>query len=151
MHLKKRLIYGFVFMSIVLIAGACTRKNNPTSISDVMPGKWLLTMTGSDDNLNGVIDHYERHNVPAGMIYEMVFDEDGTGVQSNTNNGVKSLDLAFSWRFLTYDSLKIMYAANDTITYYVSNSSSVTLGLITTNQIENSDKVGREWLYFQKK
>jgi hypothetical protein len=151
MNLKKLLIYGFVFMSIVLIAGACTRKNNPTSISDVMPGKWLLTMTGSDDNLNGVIDHYERHNVAAGMIYEMVFDEDGTGVQSNTNNGVKSLDLAFSWRFLTYDSLRIMYAANDTITYYVSNSSSVTLGLIATNQIENSDKVGREWLYFQKK
>lgn len=149
--LKRQLAFVFVTLMMMLIIGACSRKKGPTSISDVMPGKWQLIKYGSDDNLNGNIDNYEMHDVVPGMSYEMIFNEDGSGVQSNTNNGIKSLDLAFNWHFLSYDSLRISYAANDTITYHVATSSSVALGLITTTQIGNTDKTGRQWLYFHKK
>jgi hypothetical protein len=115
-----------------------------------MPGKWQLTKFGSDDNLNGRIDHYEMHAVAKGSLYEMEYSGDGTGKQTNSNNGVKLMELQFRWEFVAHDSLKISYAANDTIIYNVQTSTAGSLGLTTTSKIENSNKVGIEYLFFSK-
>lgn len=132
------------------MVSSCKKKSSPQTIADVMPGKWRLTKYGSDDNLNGRIDNFETRTVANGTLFEMDYKGDGTGVQTNITNGVKSPDLKFNWEFLTYDSLRISYDANDTVTYYVNSSSSGAIGLTTATRIQNSNEIGIQWLFFTK-
>ncbi len=143
-------IFNVFVILMVLLVASCSKKKGAGSMYDIIPGKWHLTQYGSDDNLNGRIDYFEKHAVAAGSLYEMVYDANGTGVHTNTNNGVTSMALNYRWELINGDSLRISYDANDTITYYIATSTAGSLGMTRTSKIENSNKVGIEWLFFSK-
>ena len=105
-----------------------------------MFGKWKKVKYATDDNRNGVIDPKEIMVVESSVKNELLFKPDSTGVESSTS----SPDLSFKWKIYDGTSVLIQYSANDTITYSISNISSVDLTLTTMT------KLGLAWYYYIK-
>ncbi len=146
-------IYLFLilsFLGLIGFASSCRKSGEFTTISDRVEGKWKLARFASDDNLNGTIDNYEIHTDTSTRDYELLFNKDGSGINTNTINGVKSPDLKFTWYMVSYDSLRIAYQANDTLLYHVSDISSKQMTLTYTSKKENSGIKEIRWFYFVK-
>lgn len=120
--------------SCVMLFASCAKKQSPQTPFNKIQGKWKLIQTATDDNANGQIDPSEIHSVPAGQDNEIKFNNDETGVETNTFNGVVSSPLNFRWKIVGADSVQIAYVAHDTATYYVSDVSASNLTLTTNGQ-----------------
>jgi hypothetical protein len=142
--MKKNLILNILFASLfVCTIVACKRNAEPDTTAGKIAGTWKLTKTATDDNGSGVIENYEMHAVPSIQDYQLLFRSDGSGVSTNTYDGVKSPDLTFIWQS-NADQLLVAYKANDTISYFLVNVNSKELVL------SNTVAQGLQWYYYTK-
>ncbi len=142
---RRNIILLFLFILISsLCLYSCAKKEAPATPFGKLQGKWKYAKFGSDDNKNGLIDAFEMHPVAASMDHELVFNKDGSGVETDIDSG-KTTILNFKWILRQYDSLWVEYDANDTFQYYLANLSSQDLTM--TEQ----GKVTIEWSYYVRK
>ncbi len=143
--------YKILIWSVVLVIvlspglGSCTKQKSAATPYERVQGKWKLIKFGSDDNLNGTIEDAEKHFVSSEQDNEVVFNADGTGVNSYAFNNVSSPDVSFNWKIITDGALWVAYSANDTIAYHLEEVSASDMTLTTQGA------VSLEWYYYIKK
>ena len=140
--------YGIIIAGALLISvysGSCKKIDNGQSLSQELDGTWKLTEFGSDDNGNGKIDPWELTTVAADYNDQITFNNNGTGVETTSDNNQSSLTLNFTWTFSAKDSLYRVGTGHEDITYFLYNVSNSNLALL-----ENTS-TGLVEFYYTKK
>ena len=122
-------------LGLCLALAACSKQEAPATPYDRIQGKWQLNKVGSDDNENGQIDLLELHPLSSSQNNQIVFNKDGTGLETDTWAGKQPFSLAFKWQIVKGDSVTLAYAANDTVTYLIAAVSSAALTLVSNGSI----------------
>lgn len=143
---KKSSILSVLFT--VLITGmisSCAKKQQPETPFTKIQGKWKLAKMATDDNGNNQIDNREIFQVPEVQDFQITFNNDNTGSENNTYNGVVSPPLKFEWTLVNSDTLKCTFEQQEPVTYYLASISSGNLTLQTLT------KFGLAWYSYNKK
>ena len=139
--MNRNIVIFFTLFIAFLVLGvsSCKKPALETPFTRII-GKWKKVKYATDDNHNGVIDQKEIFLVESGVKNELLFKKDSTGVETTNSSPA----LSFKWRIVSGASVLIAYSANDTITYNITDISSVDLTLTTTT------KLGLAWYYYIK-
>lgn len=145
MVMKRNTAILFLFTVCVFGIWSCRKEKGAETPYDRIQGKWQLIKTATDDNQDGNISNSEIFPVSPQQINQLLFNKDGTGVETNTYSGVASPSLNFRWQIVGNDSVWCAYSGHDTLTFYLAAVSSGNLAL-TTNTTH-----GLAWYYYIKK
>ena len=134
------IFFTFLFVAFVAcVVMSCSKDKIQTPFTRML-GTWKEIEYATDDNGNGIIDSWEKQKVPSEVNHRLYFKPDSTGYETNT--GAPQLD--FRWRTYPGPTLLMEYNANDTVTYNITEISSVDLTLTTTTSL------GLVWYYYAK-
>lgn len=106
-----KILIPILFAGILVAGGSSCNKNEPSTVSEKIAGKWLKVKYATDDNANGVLDDWEIRDVEGGVSNTLEFRADSTGTEYTTG----SPDLRFYWAITAEQSMTFAYKNSDTI------------------------------------
>ncbi len=126
--MKSSLVVLSLVLAITTVL-SCNKTENGGGVTG-LERTWKLTQIATDDNKNGAIDDYEKHNVATDVNDQLKFNSDGSGYQTVVEAG-SPVVYNFTW---TYEAPTINRVSfkHDTIHYTVISVSDSRLEIHST-------------------
>lgn len=146
MKVSKHRSVILVLASVFITFFGCKKDDNESPSTFSIVGSWELAAVATDANGDGQISSDERMQIPAEAVLELMFQEDGTGVERGNDDGEDYAD-PFTWSLSQNNTRLLLHYEGE------SDPDSVILWPISATEIGLEDDEDQEAIIYimQKK